>query len=226
MNPQCGCNPGPVTIYAHSTRPDLNNNIFPDGVVLTYGPTPPEFAPLSLEEFSYLSDGTYTEPTTGHEFRVLLICNGVSYSWNRAFPEYPPGGPASDQRYTWLPGNSGNPCEPFYQLNGTMFPGGDTAGKVYLSAIDGAWKIGLKSVRVRAYHPSFPTPLAGATVDIDGQTKLTGADGEVYFFITQSAVNIPWAVSKAGLVTQTGNVPGATPVATEVQFYQFSATLP
>lgn len=226
MNPQCGCNPGPVTIYAKSTRPDLNNNIFPDGVVLTYQAQLPEYVTLSLGEFYYVSDDTYIEPGGGgNEFRVLLICSGVAYRWVRAFASYNGGGPSADERYSWLPGNSGNPCEPFYQLNGTMFSGGNTAGKVYLSAIDGDWKIGTKSVRVRAYRP-FPTPVAGATVSIDGQTGITNAAGEVYLWITQSSSNIPWSVSKAGLTTQTGNVPGATPVPAEVQFYQFSATFP
>lgn len=226
MNPQCGCNPGPLVIYAKSTRPDLNNNIFPDGVVFNYGPTPPEYvAAFSLDAFTYISEGTYTEPTTGHTFRIFLTCEGVSYTWARYFLDYGAAGPSADSRYTWLPTNSGNPCTPFYQLNGTMFSGGNTAGKVYLSAIDGDWKIGLKSVRVRAYRP-FPTPVAGATVTMDGQTALTGANGEVYLWITQSSSAIPWTVSKSGLTTQSGNVPGATPVPTEVQIYQFSATFP
>lgn len=230
--PECPCDPGPATVYAYSSRPDLNNNIFPAGVVFNYQTTPAVYSPLLLPSKIYLSVDEYVD-NSGDTFRVLIQCASVSgtpveYGWHRLYEERAssPGVPVIDlRRYTWAISSTGNTCTPWYQLNGTMFSGGNTTGKVYLSATSGDWAIGEKLLEGNCRTTGFVS-IAGAVVTVDGTYSATsGADGNFAMKVPQSASSRPWSAVKSGFTTATGTVAGQATDAAVPQWDFFNVVM-
>lgn len=218
--PGCPCPDGPATIYVKSTRPDLNFGLFNDAT-LRWIATPSAYTfppPNTIPSFGYFSDETFHEQSHNDEYRYYLSCDGTSYGLHRVFVTSFFGSPLLDVvRYSWIVGVRGNTCSPFYFLGGTVYPGGNPAGKVYLSAASGDWKIGQKYVAFKVWTGSSSNPIAGATVGLAGATATTDSQGLCAITVAQSASPRPYTVTKAGYSFGGGIVSGEAPVATEAQ---------
>jgi hypothetical protein len=217
LTPGCPCPDGPGVIYMKSTRPDLNSELFQDAT-LRYIATPAPYAPLLLGTHGYYSDEEFIERGHGDVYRYFLACDPAAYGLHRVFVESSFGSPLIDlRRYTWTAGVRGNTCDPFYYLGGTIYPGGNPAGKVYLSEFSGDWKLGSKWVVFNVFRGTAANPLDGVTVSLGGQSGVSDASGFVGLTIPQSATDRTWTATKAGYLPASGVLAGETPVATEAQ---------
>lgn len=218
--PNCMCDEGPAVIYMKSTRPDLNSDIFKDDTI-TWQARPAWASVLSISDPGYYGNVWFTEPGHGDQFIYHISCVGAETGLHRVFEHsfFAGGGPLLDSvRYRWTASLAGNSCDPFYLLHGSIYSGGNPAGKVYLSAFAGDWKIGSKFVQFTVFNSTTPfARIAGATVTCDGVSETTNADGLAFLTLTQSASGRAFTVTAPGKTATGGTVAGSTPVATEAQ---------
>ena len=101
---------------------------------LQWGPTPAEFASLSLGANCFLSTQVFNDPFTGGTFRYNLSCDTVFFLLSRVY-EPTSFGPAYHDSaiYTWRIGDPGNSCSPFLLSSGNIYPGGDNRCVVTIS---------------------------------------------------------------------------------------------
>lgn len=129
----CPCALVPLVLHMDVNNPALNHGIF-QPTTLVYGPTPPEYLPLSIGTGSYLSPGSFTDQVTGDSYRYWFTCYSGYYGISRVYLKSVLGSPYRDMfRYTWLAGLRGNSCSPFLLGFGQIYPGGDPACVVTIS---------------------------------------------------------------------------------------------
>lgn len=123
--PECPCTNIPGTLTMQVNDPALNYGIF-QPTTLVYGPTPPEYGPLSVGPYAYFSPGSFTDQVTGDSFRYFFTCYMGKYALGRLYVHSVFGSPFRDIfRYSWPVGLHGNTCSPFTLVFGQVYQGGD-----------------------------------------------------------------------------------------------------
>ncbi len=130
----CPCTEIPTTLHMSVNNPGLNYGIF-QNTTLVYGPTPPEYLPLSIGDQSYLSPGSFTDQVTTDPFRYFFTCYSGNYVISRLYVHSVHGSPYRDifYLYSWLIGLTGNTCSPFLLSFGDNSAGGNPSCVVTIS---------------------------------------------------------------------------------------------
>lgn len=134
--PFCFCPNIPGTLAMTSADQNCNYQMF-QSCTLQWMPTPPEFAPLNLGGFVYLSTQGFPDPLANNAvFYYYLTCQYNQFNLTRVYLTSPFGSPFRDGvLYSWLLGGYGNTCDPFHLDNGTSFPGGDLSCNVHIDGM-------------------------------------------------------------------------------------------
>lgn len=111
--PGCFCTAIPATLTMVSASHTCNFNMFQD-CTIQYGPTPPEYAALSLGANTFISVESFPDPIAdGALFRYLLTCSSNQMALTRIYETSPYGSPYIDGiLYTWATNAPGNSCLP------------------------------------------------------------------------------------------------------------------
>ena len=136
--PSCYCTAIPVDLTMTSSDTTSDGDMF-QNCTLHYGPTPSEYAALSLGANCYLSNESFADPD-GEIFRYTFGCSSATFNLSRVYAHsvYGSGGAFQDLvRYSWSLGYPGNTCSPFLLSKGRIYSGGAPTTVVTISTPSG-----------------------------------------------------------------------------------------